>query len=93
MTTVISILGGSLYWSIRRLPHAGDGNAVILCVPYRATVEKTGEDHAVSLDHDLRYATKAEWNAGVEQYEAQRRCTSQVSSPSNGVVAEITARS
>lgn len=93
MTTVISILGGSLYRSIRRLPHAGDGNAVILCVPYRATAEKTGEDQTVSLDHDLRYATKAEWNAGVEQYEAQRRCTSQVSSPSNGVVAEITARS
>lgn len=93
MTTVISILGGSLYRSIRRLPHAGDGNAVILCVPYRATAEKTGEDQTVSLDHDLRYATKAEWNAGVEQYEAQRRCTSQVSSPSNAVVAEITARS
>ena len=93
ITTVISILGGSLYRSIRRLPHAGDGNAVILCVPYRATAEKTGEDQTVSLDHDLRYATKAEWNAGVEQYEAQRRCTSQVSSPSNGVVAEITARS
>lgn len=52
MTTVISILGGSLYRSIRRLPHAGDGNAVILCVPYRATAEKTGEDQTVSLDHD-----------------------------------------